>query len=86
VSRVVILLGSNTAIDWISQSQKSVALSAAEAEHISQSEAVRETMCLRKALHELGLGQKEPTTAFQDNFAAIAWSGEDAYTKRSKGH
>jgi hypothetical protein len=61
-----------------------VALSTAEAEYISQSEAVRETTWLRKALHELGLSQKEPTTIFQDNAAAIAWSEEGAHTKRSK--
>jgi Reverse transcriptase (RNA-dependent DNA polymerase) len=84
VSGVEILLGDNAVTDWISQKQKAVALSTAEAEYISQLEAVRETMWLRKALLELGLGQKEPTTVFQDNSAAIAWSEEFAYTKRSK--
>jgi 2-polyprenyl-3-methyl-5-hydroxy-6-metoxy-1,4-benzoquinol methylase len=78
------LLGGNAVIDRISQKQKAVGLSTSEAEYISQSEAVQETMWLRKALHELELGQKEPTTVFQDNSAAIAWSEEDAYTKRSK--
>jgi hypothetical protein len=84
VSGVVILLGGNAVIDWISQKQKAVALSTAEAEYLSQSEAVRETMWLKQALQELRLGQKEPTTVFQDNSAVIAWSEEDAYTKRSK--
>jgi hypothetical protein len=79
-----ILLGGNAVIDWTSQKQKAVGLSTSEAEYVSQSKAVREIMWLRKAFQELGLGQKGPTTAFQDHSAAIAWSGEDAYTKRCK--
>jgi hypothetical protein len=69
-------------VGWTSQKQKAVALSTAEAEYIAQSEAVRETVWLRNVLSDLGVPQKEATSIYQDNTTSIAWSHDEAYSKR----
>jgi hypothetical protein len=84
ISGNALMIGNNALIGWTSQKQKPVALSTAEAEYIAQSEAVRETVWLRNILSDLGFTQKEPTSVYQDNTTAIAWSHEEAYSKRGK--
>jgi hypothetical protein len=72
ISGNVFMIGNNAVVGWTSQKQKAVALSTAEAEHIAQWEAVRETVWLRNVLSDLGFPQKEATSLHQDNTTAIA--------------
>jgi hypothetical protein len=79
-----LLLTWKSEVGWTSQKQKAVALSTAEAEYIAESEAVREAVWLRNVLSDLGFPQKEVTSIYQDNTTAMAWSHDEAYSKRGK--
>lgn len=59
-------------INWFSKKQPVVALSSTEAEIISFSESVKESLCLRQLVNELNGPLRNPTTIAQDNQSAIA--------------
>lgn len=71
-----------TPVSWKSGLQPIIAYSTAEAEYIAMSDAVRDAMCIRRLLQELG----HPTgviTVFEDNTTAKIIA-EEVTTKRSK--
>lgn len=74
----------NSLISHISKKQKTIALSTAESETHAAVQATKEAIWLRNILEELGLEQKEPTTLYCDNQAAIALSSNPEYHSRSK--
>jgi len=79
---VVMLAGG--AVSWASRLQPTVALSSTEAEYMATCAAVQEIMCLRQFFADIGFGQKNATTIYQDNQACIALSSNPIYHKRTK--
>lgn len=57
-------------VSWQSKTQKSVALSTAEAEYMALSDASKEAIYLRSLLVSIGLYQEMPVTIYEDNQAA----------------
>ena len=57
-------------VSWQSKTQKSVALSTAEAEYMALSDASKEAVHLKALLASIGYGQEEPIVIFEDNQAA----------------
>ena len=71
-----VLQFADTSISWRTTKQKLVALSTAEAEFISASEACKELVWLRHLLQELNAEQLGSTVLFEDNQTAIHWATE----------
>lgn len=69
---------------WKSQKQSVVALSTAEAEYVSASEAVRQLLWVRSFLFDIFQQQTAPTTLYLDSSSAISIVEEDAIKPRSK--
>jgi hypothetical protein len=61
-------------ISWSSKKQPTVALSTAEAEYMSASNATKEAIWLRTLLTDMGFPQTMATTIHADNQACIALS------------
>ena len=57
-------------VSWQSKTQKSVALSTAEAEYMALSDASKEAVHLKALLASMGYGQSEPIVIYEDNQAA----------------
>ena len=57
-------------VSWQSKTQKSVALSTAEAEYMALSDAAKEAIHLRALLLSIGMESNKPITIFEDNQAA----------------
>ena len=74
----------NGAFSWASVKQQSVALSTAEAEYMSASEATTQATWLRFVLHDFGEELIEPTPLMCDNTSAIAMSKNPVFHQRSK--
>lgn len=68
----VFMLGSST-IYWRSCRQRSVALSSAEAEFVSLSDAAKELVWLRCLLSDLNVNCDSPTTLLVDNQTSMSW-------------
>ncbi|XP_067133879.1 uncharacterized protein [Centruroides vittatus] len=66
-----LLMYSGGAVSWHSRKQRTVALSTAEAEYVSASEAIRKMPFMRKFGLELKMLSKEPTIMYVDNNSAI---------------
>ncbi|GJP67621.1 hypothetical protein CLOP_g24418 [Closterium sp. NIES-67] len=66
----VCLLGGG-AESWRSKKQNEVGLSSCETEYMALHHGVKEVVCLRRLLEELGVGQEEPTVVFCDNESAV---------------
>ena len=75
---------SGAAISWASKKQPCVALSTAEAEYISLSNAAQEVIWLRNMLGEFGCPQLEPTVLHEDNQSAITISKNPQFHSRTK--
>ncbi len=73
----------NSAISWMSQRQKSVALSTTEAEFIAASEAAKETIWLKRLLSEVTTLVTTPVLMV-DNMSAIKLVKNPVFHKRSK--
>jgi hypothetical protein len=58
-------------ISWRSAVQRRPALSSTDAEFVAASEAAREAVTLRTELQELGFGQTQPTSLFEDNQGCV---------------
>ena len=71
-------------ITWRARKQPTVALSTAEAEYMSLSEATQEAIYLRQLLNELGYRQTEPTIIYIDNQSAIKIAENPVQHQRTK--
>ncbi|XP_059051907.1 uncharacterized protein LOC131846587 [Achroia grisella] len=72
------------AISWQSTKQRSVAISTAEAEYVSLSEASKEAVFLKRFLEEL-LGKEEPPlTIHSDSQSAIAIANNPVHHQQTK--
>jgi hypothetical protein len=74
----------NSLISHMSKKQPTVALSTAEAEMHAALQASKEAIWLRHILNELGYTQKNATTIYCDNQAAISLSRNPEFHSRSK--
>lgn len=72
------------AISWRSRKQRSVALSSAEAEYMSISDAAKEAICLSKLLKEIGFWDLARTVLFNDNQSAGKLAKNPVFHARSK--
>lgn len=61
----------NGPITWMSKRQSCVSLSTTEAEYIAACLAVKESIWIRKLLHDVGYINDNPTTIYIDNQSAI---------------
>ena len=69
---------------WSSKTQRTVALSTAEAEYYALSAAVQEALYLRQLLSDLGCPQSGPTIIYCDNQATIAMAENPTHHSRAK--
>ena len=69
---------------WSSKKQDVIAQSTAEAEYVAAAGAVNQALWLRKLLADLNHHQKEPTTIFVDNEAAISISKDPVFHGKTK--
>ena len=65
-----VFLVAGAAISWASKTQKSVALSTAEAEYMALAEASKEAVHLKALLASMGLEHVAPVTIYEDNQSA----------------
>lgn len=82
-SGFVFQIGDST-VTWSSRRQSIVALSSAEAEYVSLSDASQEAVWLQRLLDELGFKQHHKITLHEDNQAAIALAKNGKYSSRTK--
>ena len=75
---------SSAMVSWSSRKQGSVALSTAEAEYISASDASREAIWLRKLLSDLFDSSLEPVVIHCDNHSCVKLSKNPVFHDRSK--
>ena len=73
----------NTAVSWMSQLQKIVALSTTEAEYVAVTEASKEMIWLQGLLDELGFKQ-ENNVLYNDSQSAIHLAKNSAFHSRTK--
>lgn len=71
-------------ISWSSRKQSYVAVSTCEAEFYAISEAVKETIWLRKLIHEFTGPIPTPTTLYNDNRASISMITNGNFMQRTK--
>ena len=71
-------------VSWLSRKQGSIALSIAEAEYVSASDASREAVWLRKLLFDLFDTSLEPIVIHCDNQSCIKISENPVFHDRSK--
>ncbi len=79
-----VFLLNGTAVSWRCKGQSVVALSTAESEYSSLTEAVREAHFLRGLLGEMGERQDHPTTIFEDNMAAQILANQPQTSMRTR--
>jgi len=80
-----VYIAGNGAITWNSKRQISQALSSAEAEYVTLTEAAREACWLRSLYTELGLlDQDTPTEIRGDNESSLAMARNPQFHKRTK--
>ncbi|CAL9017922.1 unnamed protein product, partial [Prunus brigantina] len=72
------------AFSWASVKQNTVALSTAEAEYVSASEATAQTIWLRFVLDDFGEMQSEATPLFYDNMSAISMAKNPVFHQRTR--
>ena len=72
------------AISWSSLKQRSVALSSMESEYMALAHATKEAVWLRALFSDLGLLSDGLTPLLGDNQAAISFSHNNQFHKRSK--
>jgi hypothetical protein len=69
---------------WSSMKQNTIALSTAEAEYVSASEATAQAIWLRFVLDDLGEMQAEVTPLFCDNMSAISMARNPIFHQRTR--
>jgi len=72
------------AFSWASVKQNIVALSTAEAEYVSASEATAQAIWLRFVLDDFGEMQTEATPLFCDNMSAISMAKNPVFHQRTR--
>ncbi|CAL2243101.1 unnamed protein product [Prunus armeniaca] len=72
------------AFSWASVKQNTVALSTAEAEYVSASEATTQAIWLRFVLDDFGEMQTEATPLFCDNMSAISMAKNPVFHQRTR--
>ena len=72
------------AFSWASVKQNTVALSTAEAEYVSTSEATAQAIWLRFVLDDFGEMQAEGTTLFCNNMSAISMAKNHVFHQRTR--
>jgi hypothetical protein len=76
-------LGSGS-ISWVSQKQKVVTLSSAEAEYFGVSEAAKDACWLQMPVRGIGITVDSPTPIFCDNNAVIILAGDQSFHSHAK--
>ena len=71
-------------INWCSRPHQTLGASSMEAEYIAGAEAIKDVVWLRNLLTQMGLVQKDPTSVFVDNQAAICLTGNHSTHARSR--
>jgi len=71
-------------VQWKSKRQSTIALSSTEAEYLSNTEAARQAVYLRRLLHQIGQPQSSPTKIFTDNQGAKAIAEDKTIHSRTK--
>jgi Reverse transcriptase (RNA-dependent DNA polymerase) len=71
-------------LSYYSKRQACVALSSTEAEYIAISKAAQTLTWTRRLLHQLGFGDRDPTTLFEDNTSCIAIAESEGLSSRTK--
>ncbi len=79
-----LIMLNGAAISWASKKQTCIALSSAEAEHVSTTYCGQEIIWLRRLLADLGFEQMTATVIQCDNNSAIAIASDDVYHARTK--
>jgi hypothetical protein len=74
----------NNPIVWRSVKQKLVTLSSCEGEYVALSQAVQESLWLRRLLEQLGFKQENPTLILEDNQSTIHLAKDAKHHARSK--
>jgi hypothetical protein len=69
-----LFLDNGSPISWRSKMQKTIALSTAEAEYYSASNAAVERIYLQSLFRNMGVTSKSWTLVYDDNNACIEWS------------
>ena len=69
---------------WASLKQNTVALSTAEAEYVSASEATTQAIWLRDVLNDLGEVQANATVLYCDNMSAIAMTRNPVFHQKTR--
>eukprot|EP00253_Pinus_taeda_P020819 PITA_20819 len=72
------------AISWASNKQPIVSLSTVEAEYVTETTTVSQTVWMRRVLRDLRHDQKGTTTIFCDNTSTIALPKNSMFHKRTK--
>ncbi len=78
------MLYNKSPISWKSKTQKTTALSTAEAEYYSASTAALEVLYLRSLLERLDFAQEKPTPICEDNPACIEWGNNNVIGGRGR--
>ena len=71
-------------MNWLSNKQRIVTLSTAEAEYVALSTATQEAVWLRKLLKDFGEAQDQATMVMEDNQGAICIAKNSAEHLRTK--
>jgi hypothetical protein len=71
-------------VAWKSRQQPTTALSTMEAEYMASSGAARQATWLRQLLSDLGFTQRDPSTIYNDNNAAILLGRNPVHHDRAK--
>jgi hypothetical protein len=79
-----VFLMNGSPISWKSRLQTTSALSSCEAEYMALSDAMCETLWLRRLLMSLDIRHDAPTVVFCDNKGAIELSANPTFHKKSK--
>jgi hypothetical protein len=79
-----VVMRSGGAVSWVSQRQRSIALSSMEAEFMAASEAAKEAAWLEKLNTELKDNVTEPPTLRSDNNGAVTLIHDPKFHARSK--
>lgn len=79
-----IFMYSGGPISWDSKKQRTVALSSTEAEFMSMTEAVKESIYLQRIFGEVGCEVSEPITLFNDNMGALKLAENPVTHNRTK--
>ncbi|RWS05910.1 gag-pol polyprotein-like protein, partial [Dinothrombium tinctorium] len=79
-----VIMMNGGAVSWLSQKQRSVALSTTESEYISACTSAKEIVWLRQLLLDLSFNVEKPIDLYCDNMSAIKLIRNPEFHKRTK--